>query len=211
LRALGAVILYKQSVAMAHEDTGGSEFCEFEHWEDQALAREVHTVDGSGDGSGDSAASAANDGADGAAREETPHWVSLRTAAAEAQKAARKQRQREAYQREKARRANDPRLQQLKLQQKEAAKARRREHYERVKQHRKAAKVAGKAVRSAERASAESAERTFFAKGRVRVSKAALIRETRELASRGRAPEGFAPEGFAPEGFADVVAANDIR
>ena len=169
---------------MAHED-----ICEFEHCDDQVFAREAR---------------AADEGAESreeAPREETPHWVSVRTALAEAQRAARKQRQREAYQREKARRANDPRLQQLKLQQKELAKARRREHYERVKQHRKAAKAAGKAVRSAERASTEGAQRSFFAKGRVRLSKAALSGETRELAT------GVVESGA----FANAVAANDIR
>jgi len=91
------------------------------------------------------------------------------------------------------------------------AKARRREHYERVKQHRKAAKAAGKAVRSAERASAEGAQRSFFAKGRVRLSKSALIGETligetviRETVIRETGE-------LAPSAFADAVAANDIR
>ncbi|HEU4581361.1 MAG TPA: hypothetical protein VFS67_24055 [Polyangiaceae bacterium] len=180
---------------MAHE-----EICEFEHCDDQVFAQEAREAAVARE----VAREAAVDGADfqelgscegEASREETPHWVSLRAAASEAQRAARKQRQREAYQREKARRANDPRLQQLKLQQKEAAKARRREHYERVKQHRKAAKAAGKAVRSLERASAESAERAFFAKGRVRLSKAELNRGASEL---------------VPAAFANAVAANDI-
>ena len=49
---------------------------------------------------------------------------------------------------------------------KEVAKARRREHYQRVKQHRKAAQAAGKAVRSVQRASAEAEARSFFQKGR---------------------------------------------
>jgi hypothetical protein len=165
--------------------------CEFEHCDEQAFIREAREADGS-----DAEASPEPASPEEAPREETPHWVSMRAATAEAQRAARKLRQREAYQRAKERRANDPRLQQLKLQQKEAAKARRREHYDRVKQHRKAAKAAGKAVRSAERASTESAGRAFFANGRVRPSKAALLRETREL---------------APAAFVDVVAANDIR
>jgi hypothetical protein len=173
---------------MAHED-----ICEFEHCDDQVFAREARAECADFQEQGALEAEFREQ----APREETPHWVSLRAAAAEAQRAARKQRQREAYQREKARRANDPRLQQLKLQQKEAAKARRREHYERVKQHRKAAKAAGKAVRSVERASAESAERAFFAKGRVRLSKAELTRDAGELA----------PTAFA----ADNIAANDIR
>jgi len=177
---------------MAHED-----ICEFEHCDDQVFAREARAAD---EGAEFRDAESGESPREEPPREEPPHWVSVRTALAEAQRAARKLRQREAYQKEKARRANDPRLQQLKLQQKELAKARRREHYDRVKQHRKAAKVAGKAVRSAERASAEGAKRSFFAKGRVRLSKSALSQETRELAT------GV----FESGAFADAVAANDI-
>ena len=48
------------------------------------------------------------------------------------------------------------------------AKARRREHYERVKEHRRAAQLAERAQRSAQRAQAEADERAFFEQGRVK-------------------------------------------
>jgi len=78
---------------------------------------------------------------------------------------------------------------------KEAAKARRREHYERVKQHRKAAQTAVKAARSAERASTESAERAFYQKGRVKAGRAATPRELTAAVSAL---------------VANVVVANDV-
>jgi hypothetical protein len=75
-----------------------------------------------------------------------------------AQRLAAKQARQQAYQKAKERRAKDPRY----LELKEAAKARRREHYARVKQHRKAAQVAQRAARSVERAQSESQARSFF-------------------------------------------------
>jgi hypothetical protein len=89
-------------------------------------------------------------------------WGSRRAAAVAARQQAQKELRRQAYQKAKEQRAKDPRY----LQMKEAAKARRREHYERVKQHRKAAQAAGKAARSVQRASAETEAREFFQKGR---------------------------------------------
>src|SRR6185503_15127899 len=88
--------------------------------------------------------------------------VSRYAAALAVRQLAQKEMRRQAYQKAKERRAKDPRY----LQMKEAAKARRREHYQRVKQHRKAAQAAGKAERSAQRASVETEARAFFKKGR---------------------------------------------
>jgi len=123
--------------------------------------------------SGSEASSAQESGSSqesGAAEEggSSSQWAARRAASSVAYQAARKEAQRQAYQKAKERRAKDPRY----LQMKEAAKARRREHYQRVKQHRKAAQTAVKAARSVERASTESAERAFYKKGRVRLGQA---------------------------------------
>ena len=95
---------------------------------------------------------------------------SKKLSAVAARQVAQKEMRRQAYQKAKERRAKDPRY----LQMKEAAKARRREHYERVKQHRKAAQAAGKAERSAQRASVETEARAFFQKGRAPKARLAI-------------------------------------
>jgi hypothetical protein len=102
------------------------------------------------------------------AEERSSQWASRRAAATASYQAARKEAQRQAYQKAKERRAKDPRY----LQLKETAKARRREHYERVKQHRKAAQTALKAARSVQRAATESEARAFYKKGRVKLGQA---------------------------------------
>jgi hypothetical protein len=77
-----------------------------------------------------------------------------------------RQARREAYQRAKAWRAQDPR--QIAL--KEAAKLRHREQYQQVKQRRKEALSATRAAESARRAQAESDARSAFQAGRVKAA-----------------------------------------
>jgi len=115
-----------------------------------------------------------------------------------ARQAAQKEMRRQAYQKAKERRAKDPRY----LQMKEAAKARRREHYERVKQHRKAAQAAGKAERSAQRASVETDARAFFQKGRAPRTRLAVGPALQEQEQRWAEAVSVLP--------ADVVVANDV-
>jgi hypothetical protein len=123
-------------------------------------------------------------------------------AAVAARQLAQKEMRRQAYQKAKERRAKDPRY----LQMKEAAKACRREHYERVKQHRKAAQAAGKAQRSVERASAEADARTFFQKGRAPRTQLARGSGT-SLVQASSAPRMAEVVSLLP---ADVVVANDV-
>ena len=140
--------------------------------------------------------------------------ASRRASAVAARQAAQKELRRQAYQRAKERRATDPRY----LQMKEAAKARRREHYERVKQHRKAAQAAGKAVRSTQRASVETEARAFFQKGRApraqlqqKVPEAAALFSSDALAADALAADALAADALAADALsAHGVVANDV-
>jgi hypothetical protein len=143
-------------------------------------------------------------------------WAARKAAMLAAQKTAQRIARREAYQKAKLRRANDPRF----LQLKQVAKARRREHADRMKEQRKAVKAAEKSAektgRSEQRAQAEGELRAFYDQGRVMLSAEQLLALQGDPSALQHSffeacfpPDGSAPNGSAPNGNAAEGSASD--
>lgn len=137
---------------------------------------------------------------DSGTSERAAAWAARKAAMLASRKAAQKTARREAYQKAKQRRANDPRV----LQLKQVAKARRREQAERLKEQRRAVKAAEKSAektsRSQQRSQAEEDLRTFYEQGRVMLT-------TEQLLSLQRESEALLEGDALQKG---AVVANDI-